>query len=532
MLAGSLTFLASLYLPWERNNVFGSCSARNPLGCSAFSVDGWSIAPEAASALAAVVLVICTTAALLQPGRGMRLPIARLALLIAYLALAAWALAVNDRNYGATLGNGRLSLAYGAYLGIASAAAVLGAAAVLRRREILQRPGVVRIATVLFGAGVLLALLLPWQRISVFNHTVESLGISRDGGVVAAAVACLGVGWWRTGGSNQFLSAAALAILITGRLLAGLYIIPVPFPTSVLYGAWLGVAFSVALLALSARKPSWPVALRPPPQDVLLVGAPAALLLFALFLPWRYSCFPKHDPSVPHGYAGVCSSIDGWSTLPGTVAGALVLGLLTILLLRRSGIPSLRIALGIGLFVATAGFEIRSPFPDVRFGYGSFVGFTAAGLLLGAAASGRLRRPNGRRLLVRLLPLATCLAMLLLVVVPWWGVLPGMPFNVVSPWWMTVALALVVLNLTVSWLQRTANTARGQWLAAQAGLVLGLTALQVTTRHDRGVSWGGLLVVGLCLLLVVFGRIEERDGFGNAGFGGIWRVWEIPEPEG
>jgi hypothetical protein len=507
LLVGSLAFLASLYLPWEWNATTGPCNPRSPFSCAASSFEGWSVGGAAVAALSAAALAICVVAALRWPSRWPRLPLARLALLTAYLALAGWAASLSGRNYETAIG-GHVRFAYGVYLGLAAVAVCLGAAAVLRRDEILRRPSVARATGIALAVSMLLAFLLPWHRVSVLNHTVAYLGISSSAAVISAAVICLAMSWWGTDGRVQLLAAAAVAVLTAAQLTAALNITPVPFPDSVQYGAWVGLGVSLALLVFSARDLKSLATRRRPPREVAVVFAPAALLLVALFLPWQSSCWPTGDSSVPRIYAGVCSSGDGWSTFPGAIAGALVLGLLSLLLLRRSGVPTLRIAVAIGLLVATVGFTIEAPFPDVQITYGAFVGFAAAGILLVAAARLRPRWPSGRRPLVRLIPALVCVALLAVVVVPWWHVLPGVPvYRLAGPTWFTVAIALLALNLTASWLRRIVDPAARRELVVQTSVALVIASLYASVERD--IHSG--IVVGLCLILLALAWNEERD---------------------
>lgn len=504
VLCGSFAFLASLYLPWEWNAVSGPCIPRVPFSCAGRSFHGWGLGTEAVAALSATALVICVVLSLRRPRRWTRLPLARLALLTAYLALAGWALTLNGRSYDTAIG-GHLRFAYGAYLGLAAVAVCLAAVAVLRRDELLQRPSVARATGISLGISVLLAFLLPWHRLSIANHTVDYLGISSSAAVFAAAVICLGMSWWGTDGRVQLLGAAVVAVLTAAPVVAGLNITPVPFPVSLRYGAWVGLGISLALLAFSARHLRRLATRWRPPREVAVVFAPAALLLVAMFLPWQSSCWPTDDPSVPRIYAGVCSSGDGWSTFPGTIAGALVLGLLLLLLLRRSGVPTLRFAGAIGLFLATVGFMIEAPYPDVQIEYGAFVGFAAAGILLVAAA--RPPWPSRRRLLVRLLPSLVCVAVLAFVVVPWWDVLPGSRvYQLDSPTWFTVAIALLALDVAASWLRRIVDPAARQEPVAHAAVALVIASLYASV--DGGPHAG--VVVSMCVVLVALGWIERR----------------------
>jgi hypothetical protein len=131
---------------------------------------------------------------------------------------------------------------------------------------------------------------------------------------------------------------------------------------------------------------------------------------------------------------------------------------------RRIAPSVVELAVGAGLLVATFGFELSAPSGSgFHFGYGSVVGFSAAALLLVLAVV-RLRPPrfDRNRLFIRLVPITACLAYLVIVVLPWWDVLPRRlqaqslaRFS--PPSWLTVAGALLAIHLLASWARRIAN---------------------------------------------------------------------------
>ena len=63
-------------------------------------------------------------------------------------------------------------------------------------------------------------------------------------------------------------------------------------------------------------------------------------------------------------------------------------------------------------------------------------------------------------------------------------------------------------------------------------ILLALASLElIRFRDNSDVIWGAIILVGLCLLLIVFGWIEERRGLDDAVPEEIWRVDRLPEAE-
>lgn len=297
------------------------------------------------------------------------------------------------------------------------------------------------------------------------------------------------------------------------------------------YGAWVGLAFALALLALALLGTA-PVS-RParPPWHAVGVAAGAVVLLAALFLPWQKVCYPTGSEFGP--YSGRCLSTNGWVTIAGSAAAALTTLLVAATFaLRRLAVSVVELTAGIAIFVATLGFQVR-PFgvPGVHFGYGSIVGFGAAAVLL-VLALVRLRFPSfeRNRLLVRLAPITVCLVYLVIVVVPWWDVLPRrlqsqslVHFAPIS--WLTVAGALLAIHLLGSWARRIAGPSQSpDRLVLMPLALLALAALDLIRLRDAGITRGGGIVVGLCLLLALLGRIEQREGLENFRVPEVLRV--------
>jgi len=115
-------------------------------------------------------------------------------------------------------------------------------------------------------------------------------------------------------------------------------------------------------------------------------------------------------------------------------------------------------------------------------------------------------------------------------VVPWWDVLPRRlqsqslaHFAPIS--WLTVAGALLAIHLLGSWARRIARPSQSaDRLVLLPLALLAIAALDLIRLRDAGITWGGGIVVGLCLLLSLLGRIEQRDGLENFRVPEVLRV--------
>ncbi len=498
LLAGALTLLASLYLPWATE----SCSALGSMGgmgdltvCPA--VTAWTAPAAGAAALAALLLGFAAAAALGRPGGRYERLLTLCALLAGYFGLALGA-ATHSVAYGP-----HVRFASGAYVGAAGAIVALVAAGAGRRWTFRRADGL-RLASFAVAAGLLAALVLPWAR-AAKEPGITFLGIGAAPAVPAGALAlCL------VAGRGNRLAVAAAAALFTGAAFGSM-----PAGEERAYGAWaaLGLALALVALALPGAVKSRP---QRPSAFALAAGAAAALLVVSLFLPWQRECYP--------GARGFCMSANGWS-FPGTVSAALALAVFVAVLSRRSA-PLVELAAGVGLLVATLGFElVEGTFAGVRlgFGYGSTLGFAAAALLV-ALVLVRARPPAfGREDAVRLLPVAACAGYAAVVVLPWWGVLSldtvqTLRFAPLS--WLTVAGVLVDLRLLGHWARRCSDVR----LVLMPLALLALAAVELIRFRDLGLAWGGGTVVGLCLLLAALGRVEQRGGWANVHVPELLRI--------
>jgi hypothetical protein len=500
LLACALTFLASLYLPWRDMSIGSS--------------DGWSTEAGVAASLAALVLVAGSTAALVRQSALSRLPLAPAAL--AVLCLAVGSLLVLRAGFDSFAALHDAHFAYGAYIGIASAGLALLAAVALERASI-RLPNAAEAVAMVLVAGLLASYLLDWataggQTSAAFPGVVLSVV------VLAAGALCFALR-----GAPRLYAAAAIALL-TGAGVNGVASEPL---VTVRYGAWMALGFAVALVALAAI--AWP---RTKPAlasaaSVLIAGA-AAVFVVSLFLPWQKLCAPNGQ-TLGAGL-GLCVSTTGWATgEQGAVAGALALAVILAALVASRAAATLELALAIAILTASAGQEIGGRFGGAvgwGFGYGAYVGFAAAGVLLvGAFLRLRLRRPERGPALVRLVPLAAVLACFCAIALPLWGVLPGRwspEVDVLRSWYAILAM-LLTLHLIRCWLDEA-----GEQLVFLPLAVLALTAIDLVQGRGQGMTWGGGILVGLCLFLALLGWRERAGGLEDFHVPEILRVDRLP----
>ena len=142
LLVGSLVFLVSLYQPWQEASVHEQQDVAGLLNLfgRTLTVDGWSSGIGEAAALAALLLAAVAILALARPELADRLPLGLCALVVGYfgLAVAVQARSVahqRERHYEGH--DVDFQFAWGSYLGVAAAIAVLLAAAAMRRQELV-----------------------------------------------------------------------------------------------------------------------------------------------------------------------------------------------------------------------------------------------------------------------------------------------------------------------------------------------------------------------------------------------------------
>jgi hypothetical protein len=285
-----------------------------------------------------------------------------------------------------------------------------------------------------------------------------------------------------------------------------------------LYGAWIGLALAIVLVALPLTRDIRVPSVRLPGY-ALATGGAATLLVVALFLPWQELCYERNGGA--GFFSGSCLSMNGWTTPPGSVAAIMALALV-VLDPRRLATSTLELGTGVALAVATLGFQLERHSGTTtgfraEFGSGAMVGLVAAATLL-ALVLVRQGRPtiDWGRAVVRLAPMIACAAYVAVVVLPWWGVLPddvqsALSFAPLS--WLTLAGALVGVRLLGLWVaQVPAATASAHWLVVLPLALLALATLDLVRLRDEGLTWVRGTVVGLCLVLLLLGWVEKRDG--------------------
>jgi hypothetical protein len=525
LLASALTFLASLFLPWrETAGPSGDLGLNG--GPSVFqggSVTGWVAVPGDVAVLLVVGIVLATITALRRPQLGARLPLGALGVALGYFAVAV-AIEVQaltqEVAFTGQPHRPQTSWAYGAYLGLASAAIATLSALILRRSELLRTRRKAETGGLVLGIALLISFFLPWVG---FGGTAFSLhGIENPAAAIVALGLVLGAGGLQgEAGQRWRLPFAIGTAVLTGGAASATGIFGVH-----LYGAWIGIGCAVALVALEAVR-AWPeqLPLLPHGPAAVRLGA-AALLIGSLFLPWQ-------EIRIAGGYR---QGYDGWYSVTGAAAGGLCLLLLATLLLPALEGYLLEAVAAVVIFVSVAGTAFRESQSIYRIGYGSVVGFAAVGILLIATLL-PLRRPvpvDRERALARAVPLAASGLCVAAAVVPLWFVLP-------ETWTYRayalhgslavagVLLALYLIRLWARGLRGPATTDHQLTLVPLT--LLTLAALELIRYRNGPVIWGAVILVGLCLLLALLGWIEERDGLKGFRVPQALRVDRLPETD-
>jgi hypothetical protein len=522
LLVSALAFLVSLYLPW-----YVSPRVCNPSGTDCFgasSADGWSTGIGDAAVLLGLALAGAAAAAIRRPRLVDRLPLGAGGLLTAYAAIAFFVLLrLRPAFFSQFDHHVHFHWSYGAYVGLASGAGAGISAAALRRRELVPE-GATRALPSLVGIALLVSFLLPWHRFETTRASISELGILSPSLVLAALMVALGGPRRR---EQPFLLAGA-AVFTLGALQLG-------EPTGTrAYGYWLAFGLAIVLLgvALAAGRDALRVSTLQLP-DIVLVGA-GALFVASLFLRWQSLCTPHGKFS---GTGDACLVANGWN-VPGSTAAVLAcLVVVATLLGRSSPAQTPPFAVGMGLFVATAGLAVA--YPDsvlaTHRDYGAYMGFLATAVFLPLALS-RQRPPplDRRRLLVRLPPIAASLACLAAILIAWWYVLPASWQQEAGALggWLNAAGVLVSLYILWAWLGRvrTASTLGSRLVVAPLAL-LALLVLVLVEARDVGPTWGQWILLVLSVLLALLGWIEVRGGLEKMRFSEIFRVDRIPETE-
>jgi len=535
LLTGGLLVLASLYLPWQQTSRDSGHSLAGEGGTvsgllnrfATEAVDGWSSAVGEATALFAAALAALAAIALARPTLAARLPLGQCALLTGYFTIAVGAetRSVADQQE-TSLGGVDLNYTYGAYLGVATAILVLLTAGAMRRNEFAAYHSASRLVAAAVSIGFLVALLLPWARYPPTRLTV--LGIALPAAMVAAAFAIrLPVVWSRT---DSAAGVERLVISGAAALFTAAGVTSLTFPGRHAYSAWLALGFACGLVALALTDSTGPSTRARPSLHAVSTSVASALFVSSLFLPWQNACYPMGAEL--GRYSGRCVATNGWGTTVGSAAALLAIAFAAATLApRRVRVPVVEFAAGLGLLVVTLRFQLvegANSLVRFEFGYGSTLGFSAATLVTVLAVV-RLHPPrvDVSRLRVRLVPIAACVAYLAAIVVPWWDVLPrALPSASLfaPPSWLTIAAMLLAIRLLRLWLRRIGGaTGSAEELVLLPLALLALAAVDLVRVGDDGMTWGGGVVVGLCLLLALFGRLEQREGLDNLRIPAILR---------
>ena len=489
LLGAALALLASLYLPWQT----APCGQDCALGPGNVGFEGWTAQAGGGAALVALLLAAVAGAALVRPNLLGRLPLELCALLVGYFGLAVGAETRSLAHVrGAAAGAPVYHLGPGTYLGVAASIVALVVAGVMRRRAL--DPAF--LATAVLGIGVLVSFLLPWQ--------AYFLGITTPAAILgAAAVVCL-----------LALPANRLALALVALLFTGAAFSALSFPVSHRYGAWIGLGLAIGLLAVAVATGRGLPSHEPPRGLALAAVGAGVVLVTSLFFPWQSTC-----------YSGRCLSSNGWTSTLGATAALLAIGLLILFVAPRRFLSPGALGVGIALLVASLGFELQHGNEEgvhLSYGYGAMIGCAATALLLVLSLVG-VRAP---KLSIRLAPVAACIAYLIVVAVPWWGVLSQSMqshfagFQTLT--WLTIAGALLAVWLAQLWLAR--DSAGAEWLVIVPLGMLSLEALYLIRWRSFSFPWGGWIVVGLCLVLAAFGWVEQRGGMDDAHVPSVLRL--------
>ena len=522
LLIGGALLLVALYLPWQRVSVDlselgdqrGSVGSLLHVFGGSNPLEGWDSGVAAAAALAALLLVGLSALACARPRLASRLPLGRGAFVAAYFGVG---VAVDTRSRALFLGGDEsgavdVHFAYGAYVGFAAAAFMVLAALLLRRAELPQYRSPSAVGAVVLAAGLLVAFLLPWERLG-FVTQPESTGISGPAAQVAAVVAVCIPGAWSTRVLSDHvvrLGLAMVAALFTAAAFSA-----TTFPFDHAYGAWIAIGIAIALVVFSLQGGIRRLDLERIPWMSLVLVAAGVLLVASFFLPWQKFCYPAEafGPT-----SGRCVSPNAW--MSESASGAALLAIVLIAgalgLLRRAP-PRAELAAGIALLVTTLGLGFGNGEP-FGLAYGFWIGAVCTAFIVVLAFVG-LGPPA---LDARLVPVALCLVYLAISVPTWSGVLgfdaPRLfwfaPFS-----WITVVGALLALTLIRLWLERRPDP---RPLFLLPAVIAALATLDLVRAET--ITWGGGIVLGLCALLALFAWVEHARGLGQLQVPELLRV--------
>jgi hypothetical protein len=132
-------------------------------------------------------------------------------------------------------------------------------------------------------------------------------------------------------------------------------------------------------------------------------------------------------------------------------------------------------------------------------------------------------------------PLAASVLCIAAIIVPLWFVLPENWTFQASALYGSLAvpgvlLSLYLIRLWASWVRGPTWT--GRRLTLVPLILLTLASLELIRFRNSNVIWGAVILVGLCLLLALFGWIEETSGLERVRVPEeAWRLDRLPEAE-
>ncbi len=500
ILAGSLTFLASLYLTWVAatlplGNGTGVGGLLNLLS-SGYSLDGWGTFGQAA-ALAAIALIGLVLIAFSRPELAGALPFGGCAIALATLALVNAAALRTSGIVRFGYGHASAHLSVGAYVGGAAAVVALLGAAAASRNELAGLSNVTVAPATLLTAGLVAAYILPTLNVRTQSSAAASgfefIYIASSGTAIMLLIASFGLTFWFGAGSLlRRLSAAAVVLVLT---IGGfsVYGTRLHWP----YEAWLAIGCAVGLLVLAVATSGRLHVAWPKWQDALALAG-VTLLFVSLFFRWD-----------------LFSGVNGW-------IGGLVGGLAAIFVVLRLGFGrrSPELVIAIALSVLGSGLSITTHW---SLGYGAYIGFAGAALLSLSVAPQLLKLPPSS---FRIIPLAASAAFIAVPVLDSTGRIPQLSFS--TPWELGLfEAAAIVAGLRLC----------GRWWTGSAGenellllpfVLLALLGLNLASLENVSrLNWQGLLSVSLCVFLLVCAWVERKGGIPEE----IWRVDRISTAE-
>jgi hypothetical protein len=517
-----------------------SAGLQNLFACSRGDVDGWSSVGNVA-ALSALLLALATAGAFVWPRFRARLPALSLGLVLVYLAVAVAAQTRLEAHQDArqlriaTGGTGGVHyhISYGTYVGLAAAALALLGAGFAGPSSWSARPPFRRLCGSALAAGLLVALLLPWERAGLPPSVrISELGIAAPSGAIAsvAALGLLVVSWARIG-----TGALELAGLALGALFFAGAAFTVGFGGVHAYGSWVGIGFAAVAAPVFLADRSLLQWIERPSAYVAATAIAGATVLASLFLPWQTACYGNTADLKSLGIAGRCVSANGLG-LAGSTAAVLTIALVvavTILPPVRRALWLLELATGLGLLVVTLGFRLETGTQSgvrLGFGDGAIIGFLAAATLIALAlAPSKWRRLNLKAAAPCLLPISLGVVYVAAVIVPWWDVLPHEVWSTFIPRfaalsWLTLAGALLGIRLVHVWIRQASGADHGSELVLLSLALVVLAVLDAVPLPTVQLNWNSGVLFGLTVPLMLFAFIEERGGLRNLQVPEILRV--------